>query len=160
MKKQITLYVLLTLLAAGMTTAAQSQEKIAIYRWNHGNDWVEARDDEGEKMAGFGYKNKTFVCYLYQYPQEGTVAINRWHFQKTDDWVTVREDESSNMERFGYNSKILLGYAYPSPRRNTTPINRWNLVATGDWVTVPESASNSMQTFGYTNKTLVAYTPQ
>ena len=160
MKKRIHLLIAALGLLVALPAVAIAQDKVAIYRWNLGNDWVEARADDEAGMLNAGYTHRTFVGYLFREPVEGTVAINRWHFVKTDDWVTVREDESSSMVRFGYTDKVLLGYAYATPRSNTVPLNRWNLIKTGDWVTVPETASADMQRFGYTNKTLVAYAPK
>jgi hypothetical protein len=155
-----TILTMIIALSLSLSAYSQNAQKVAIYRWNINKDWVEARQEEGETLAGYGYKNKTFVCYLFREPQEGTVAINRWNLASTGDWVSVPESASADMERFGYTSKILLGYAYPSPKANTVAINRWYLDRDKDWVTVPESASPNMQRFGYINKTLVAYTPR
>jgi hypothetical protein len=132
---------------------------ISIYRWNHGNDWVDAREDEEANMVKFGYKNQTFVCKLYAEPKEGTVPINRWLNAKTGDWVSVPEAASEDMQRFGYTSKILLGYGYQTKKPNTYAIYRWELPSTGDWVTVPAFESDKMLEFGYTHKTFVAFTP-
>lgn len=150
----------ITFLYFSLSAYCQNSEKTAIYRWNIKKDWVEARADEGETLAGYGYKNKTFVCFLFKEPQEGTIAINRWNLSSTGDWVSVPESASADMEKFGYTSKILLGYAYPTPKANTVAISRWYLERDKDWVTVPENASADMQRFGYINKTLVAYTPK
>ena len=155
----MTTFLVAIVLMACLPYLSYGQEKIAIYRWSHGNDWVEARADEQANFEKWGYGNKTLVGYLFKEPVDGSVAISRWVNLKTNDWMTVREDESTATEGKGYTSKVLLGYAYPTPRSNTMPINRWLLPATGDWVTVPESASADMQKWGYTNKTLVAYTP-
>ncbi len=139
--------------------AQKSPKKVAIYRWNHGKDWVDAREVEESNMIKFGYENKTFVCYLFADPQVGTVPVNRWLNAKTGDWVSVPESASEDMQRFGYTSKILLGYAYASKKANTSAIYRWELPSTGDWVTVPASQSDKMLEFGYTHKTLVAFAP-
>ena len=98
-KSKQTMKTILTIIIAlsmSLSAYSQSTEKVAIYRWNYGDDWVDARDDEGEKVAGYGYKNKTFVCYLFKEPQAGTVAINRWNFDK--DWATATEDESAKLQ--------------------------------------------------------------
>jgi hypothetical protein len=139
--------------------AQDGSQKIAIYRWNHGKDWVEARENEEANMIKFGYKNKTFVCNLFADPQVGTIPINRWLNAKTGDWVSVPESSSEDMQRFGYTSKILLGYGYALKRNNTYAIYRWELPSTGDWVTVPAFESEKMLEFGYTHKTFVAFTP-
>ncbi len=155
-----TITTLIIALSMSLSAYCQNTEKVAIYRWYINKDWVDARDDEGEKLVGWGYKNKTFVCYLFKEPQNGTVAINRWNLVSSGDWVTVPESASADMERFGYTSKILLGYAYPVPRANTVAINRWFLERDQDWASSPESASADVQRFGYINKTLIAYTPR
>lgn len=156
-----TIITLIAIVAMAINSNAQPTTKLtAVYRWNHGNDWVEAREDEESNMIKFGYINKTFVCYLFSEPQTGTVPINRWNNAKTGDWATVPENASNDMQRFGYVSKILLGYAYSSRKPNTSAIYRWELPSTGDWVTVPASQSEKMLEFGYTHKTFVAFTPR
>jgi hypothetical protein len=158
MKKII---LLLLVIHFGKSIFAQdSPKKIAIYRWNHGDDWVEAKESEEAKMVKFGYINKTYVCSLFADPQVGTVPINRWLNSKTGDWATVPESASDDMQRFGYTSKILLGYGYDMRKPNTLTIYRWELPSTGDWVTVPADQSDKMLEFGYTHKTFVAFTPR
>lgn len=129
----------ITFLYFSLSAKCQNSEKTAIYRWNFKKDWVEARADEGEALAGYGYK---------------------WNLPSMGDWVSVPESASAYMEKFGYTSKILLGYAYPTPIANSVAISRWYLERDKDWVTVPENASADMQRFGYINKTLIAYKPK
>ncbi|MBK9509944.1 MAG: hypothetical protein IPO04_11000 [Cytophagaceae bacterium] len=110
--KKIILSLLIILICVSIY-AQNGSRKIAIYRWNHGNDWVDARENEEANMKKFGYINKTYVCNLFADPQVGTIPINRWLNSKTGDWVSVAESSSEDMQRFGYTSKILLGYGYP-----------------------------------------------
>ena len=149
----------LLLLLASSVYAQSDAGIISIYRWNYGNDWVDAKEDEAANMIKFGYKNQTFVCKLFAEPKEGTIPISRWLNAKTGDWVSVAESASADMQRFGYTSKVLLGYAYPNKRPNSYAIYRWELPSTGDWVTVPGFETDKMLEFGYTHKTFVAFTP-
>ena len=157
--KKLLLFSVFTM-SLGINQMNGQAKKIAIYRWNHGNDWADAREDETPNMEKWGYINKTFVCYLYTEPMNGTIGISRWLLPSPEDWVTAREDESDNLNKWGYKSKILLGYVFQNPRSNTMPISRWNLEKTGDWVTVPETSSAKMQEFGYVSKVLIGYTPK
>jgi hypothetical protein len=156
MKKRILIFLL------GISSTAMAQQKVAIFRWYHNGDtdWVDARANEEENLLKWGYTNRTFVCYLFKEPQDGTVAITRWTLLRDKDWVSVPGTSDASMQQFGYESPIILGYAYPSPRANTIPTYRLYLERDKDWVTAPESSSSAVQGYGYINKTLVAYTPK